>query len=146
MTTRARTPRLRAAGLLVFGAFVVIAGFFLFEEHRAHVLGALPYILGIAGLLFCIFGHRHAGTWRTHDDEHVCCLGFIIIMVGFLLQWPTVLTLLMFPVLVVMYVRLAHRDEREVKTELGATWDAYAARTPRWIPRLRARLQAPQPH
>ncbi|HEU4727755.1 MAG TPA: DUF2933 domain-containing protein [Kofleriaceae bacterium] len=70
MTTRDRTPRLPAAGLLVFGAFVVIAGFFLFEEHRAHVLGALPYILGVAGLLFCIFGHRHAGTWRTHDDEH----------------------------------------------------------------------------
>ena len=70
MTTRARTPRLRAAGLLVFGAFVLIAGFFLFEEHRAHVLGALPYILGIVGLLFCMFGHRHAGTWRTHDDEH----------------------------------------------------------------------------
>jgi hypothetical protein len=30
----------------------------------------LPYVLGVAGLLFCVFGHRHAGTWREHDDEH----------------------------------------------------------------------------
>ena len=69
--------------------------------------------------------------------RHPQYLAFILIMVGFLLQWPTLLTLAMFPVLVVMYVRLAHREEREVAGELGATWDAYAAVTPRWIPRLR---------
>jgi hypothetical protein len=54
----------------LFGAFFLICSFFLLEEHRAHVLGALPYILGMAALVFCIFGHRHAGTWRTHGDEH----------------------------------------------------------------------------
>lgn len=59
-----------SVSLLVFGGFLLIGGFFLFEEHRAHLLGALPYVLGLAGLLFCIFGHRHAGTWRTGDDEH----------------------------------------------------------------------------
>lgn len=48
--------------------------------------------------------------------------------------------------LVVMYVRLAHKEEREVGAERGARWDAYAAHTPRWIPRLRAHSQNPQPH
>ena len=57
-------------------------------------------------------------------------------MLGFLLEWPTLLTLAMFPILVVTYVRLAHREEREVAAELGEAWTAYAARTPRWFPRL----------
>lgn len=79
--------------------------------------------------------------------RHPQYAAFILIMAGFLLQWPTLLTLVMFPVLVVMYVRLAHREEREVRAELGASWDAYAARTPGWIPRLRrpSRHDEPRP-
>jgi protein-S-isoprenylcysteine O-methyltransferase Ste14 len=40
----------------------------------------------------------------------------------------------MFPILVVMYVRLAHREEAEVRAEFGDAWDRYAARTPGFIP------------
>ncbi|HSH49814.1 MAG TPA: isoprenylcysteine carboxylmethyltransferase family protein, partial [Halomonas sp.] len=64
--------------------------------------------------------------------------GFVLVMVGFLLQWPTLLTLAMFPVLVWMYSRLAIHEEREVARQFGEKWQAYAARTPRFIPRLRA--------
>ena len=45
--------------------------------------------------------------------RHPQYVGFIVIMVGFLLQWPTLVTLGMFPVLVLMYVHLAHREERD---------------------------------
>ncbi|HSQ29654.1 MAG TPA: isoprenylcysteine carboxylmethyltransferase family protein [Gemmatimonadaceae bacterium] len=73
--------------------------------------------------------------------------GFILIMLGFLLQWPTVVTLVMFPILVLMYVRLARHEEAEVRATFGAEWDRYAARTPRFIPRfggvVAARPQAP---
>jgi methanethiol S-methyltransferase len=65
--------------------------------------------------------------------------GFVLIMFGFLLQWPTLVTLVMFPVLVFTYVRLARREEREVRVEFGPAWDAYAAETPAFIPRLRSR-------
>jgi protein-S-isoprenylcysteine O-methyltransferase Ste14 len=68
--------------------------------------------------------------------RHPQYLAFIVIMVGFLLQWPTLLTLVMFPILVTMYVRLAHREEREVERELAGEWRSYAAVTPRWIPRI----------
>ena len=68
--------------------------------------------------------------------RHPQYIAFIVIMVGFLLQWPTLLTLAMFPVLVTMYVRLAHREEREVAAEFGDAWRTYAAATPRWVPRL----------
>lgn len=59
-----------------------------------------------------------------------------MIMFGFLLQWPTLLTLLMFPVLVWMYVRLAHTEERDAETRFGERWREYAARTTRFIPQL----------
>ena len=68
--------------------------------------------------------------------RHPQYIGFVGIMFGFLLMWPTLLTLLMFPVLVSMYVRLARREEREVEEESGDVWRAYAARTPRWLPHL----------
>jgi methanethiol S-methyltransferase len=64
---------------------------------------------------------------------------FILIMLGFLLQWPTLVTLAMFPVLAVIYLRLARREEREVRTEFGQAWDDYAASTPAFVPRLRWR-------
>jgi protein-S-isoprenylcysteine O-methyltransferase Ste14 len=60
--------------------------------------------------------------------------GFLIIMIGFLLMWPTILTLGMFPVLVWVYFRLAKQEEREVRTEFGDAYDAYAGITPGFIP------------
>ena len=64
--------------------------------------------------------------------------GFILIMLGFLLQWPTLITLIMFPILVFMYVRLARREEREVLLEFGETYRRYMLSTPAFFPRLRA--------
>jgi protein-S-isoprenylcysteine O-methyltransferase Ste14 len=72
--------------------------------------------------------------------RHPQYVGFVLIMLGFLLQWPTILTLAMFPVLVFMYVRLARTEEREVRAAFGGVYDDYAARVPAFIPRL-ARLR-----
>jgi protein-S-isoprenylcysteine O-methyltransferase Ste14 len=66
--------------------------------------------------------------------RHPQYAGFLLIMLGFLLQWPTLATLAMFPVLVLVYRRLAIGEEREVRQHFGAEWDAYAARTPRFLP------------
>ena len=68
--------------------------------------------------------------------RHPQYAGFIVIMFGFLLQWPTILTLLMFPVLVTMYVRLAGREEREGMAEFGAEYQRYASVTPGFFPRF----------
>jgi protein-S-isoprenylcysteine O-methyltransferase Ste14 len=78
--------------------------------------------------------------------RHPQYAAFIVIMMGFLLQWPTLLTLAMFPVLVTLYVRLAHREEREVAAEIGCAWDVYAESTPRWFPRLGGTAGARRPH
>lgn len=61
---------------------------------------------------------------------------FVLIMFGFLLQWPTILTLLMFPVLVWMYVRLARLEEREAVKEFGDAYTRYAQKTPAFFPQM----------
>jgi protein-S-isoprenylcysteine O-methyltransferase Ste14 len=69
--------------------------------------------------------------------------GFILIMAGFLLQWPTIPTLLMFPVLLAVYRRLATREEAEVEKRFGDLWRTYAAAVPRFVPRRKRRAPTP---
>ena len=52
----------------VFIGFVLVAGFFLITEHRAHVFGILPYLLLAACPLMHFFGHKH-GTHGGHGGE-----------------------------------------------------------------------------
>ena len=68
--------------------------------------------------------------------RHPQYVAFIAIMFGFLLQWPTILTLAMFPVLVFMYSRLAIGEEREMRAQYGETYGRYAAATPAFFPHL----------
>lgn len=77
-----------------------------------------------------------AMTGAYASVRHPQYLGFILVMFGFLLQWPTLLTLLMFPVLVVMYVRLARTEERDAIATFGADYENYKRRVPAFIPRL----------
>jgi protein-S-isoprenylcysteine O-methyltransferase Ste14 len=78
--------------------------------------------------------HKVATTGPYRRVRHPQYIGFVAIMFGFLLQWPTLLTLIMFPILVVMYVRLAIAEERDSERTFGDAWRAYAAVTPRFIP------------
>jgi len=80
--------------------------------------------------------HKLAVTGAYAYVRHPQYIGFILVMFGFLLQWPTILTLAMFPFLVWMYVRLALAEERETAQEFGAAYASYAIVTPRWIPRF----------
>ena len=105
--------------VFIFGGFVLLASAWrvLYKAQRTHelaVTGPYAYI------------------------RHPQYAAFILIMVGFLLQWPTLITLVMFPILVFVYVRLAHREEREVMAEFGDTYSRYASLTPGFIPRLSA--------
>ncbi|MBY3598722.1 methyltransferase family protein [Rhizobium bangladeshense] len=102
---------------------LIIAGFWLLASSW-HVLYAAQR------------EHRLATTGPYARVRHPQYDAFVVIMVGFLLQWPTLVTLVMFPVLVWVYVRLAKREEEASRAEFGAAWDAYARAVPRFIPRL----------
>lgn len=81
--------------------------------------------------------HTLATTGIYAYVRHPQYVGFISVMFGFLLQWPTLLTLAMFPVLVYMYLRLARTEERESLAEFGSEYEAYMRNVPGFIPHLR---------
>lgn len=69
--------------------------------------------------------------------RHPQYVAFVLIMFGFLLQWPTLLTVIMFPILVYVYVRLARHEEQMVLQEFGDRYREYMGRTPAFIPSRR---------
>ncbi len=105
------------SNVFIFGGFILLAAAWkvLYAAQRTHTVAVSgPYA-------------------RIRHPQYV---GFVLIMVGFLLQWPTLITLVMFPILVTMYVRLARREERESLAEFGEQYASYAASTPAFFPRL----------
>ncbi|MCB1522415.1 MAG: isoprenylcysteine carboxylmethyltransferase family protein [Hyphomicrobiaceae bacterium] len=107
----------------------------------------LSYGLVIAGFLLISAAWRVlynaqstgqlAATGPYSYVRHPQYVGFILVMLGFLAQWPTLLTLAMFPVLVFMYVRLARAEERDAIDQFGEIYSDYARRVPGFLPRLR---------
>ena len=115
-------------------------------------------VLHIASYIFLAFGfYLLANAWdvlykaqrgktlavtgpyaRVRHPQYVA---FVLILLGFLLQWPTLLTLVMFPILLVMYARLAVTEEAEMRKQFGAQYEAWAARTPRFLPTFGARAR-----
>lgn len=71
--------------------------------------------------------------------RHPQYVGFALIMTGFLVQWPTLLTLLLYPVMLGTYVRLAINEERETRARFGAAYEQYLDAVPRFFPRRRRR-------
>jgi len=105
------------SSVLIGGGFILLAAAWrvLYAAQRQHTLAV-------------------AGPYA--HIRHPQYAGFLLILLGFLVQWPTLLTLLMFPILVTMYVRLARREACEVLAEFGETYARYAAITPAFFPRL----------
>ena len=77
--------------------------------------------------------HTLATTGPYARIRHPQYAGFVLIMFGFLIQWPTLLTLIMFPILVWMYAKLANREEADAEKEFGDAWRAYAREIPAFI-------------
>lgn len=66
-----------------------------------------------------------ATTGAYQYIRHPQYTGFIIIIIGFLLQWPTLITLLMAPILIIRYIRLAKTEEQEVALHFGKGYETY---------------------
>ena len=105
------------SNILIFGGFILLSAAWnvLYKAQRDHELATSgPY------------------AYVRHPQYG----GFFLIMLGFLFQWPTLITLIMFPILVTMYVKLARREEREVLAEFGEKYRHYMASTPAFLPRF----------
>ena len=74
--------------------------------------------------------------WVRHPQY----TGLFLITVGMLIQWPTIITVLTWPILMVVYYRLARREERETEMVFGEEYARYKTSVPMFIPRIRIRV------
>lgn len=86
--------------------------------------------------------HKFASTGPYARVRHPQYVGFILIMSGFLLQWPTLVTLAMFPILVFMYIQLARCEERDARALFRDAYTRYEASTPAFLPSFGADVHA----
>lgn len=108
-----------------------------------HVLSNILIVIGFVLLakswrilLAAQRAHTLAMTGPYGWIRHPQYVAFISMMAGFLTLWPTLLTLIMFPILVAMYVRLAKREEREALRDFGEEYVRYARKVPAFIPQF----------
>lgn len=112
-----------------FGPFHILS--FLF-------IGAGFWLISVAWRVL-YFAQRNGVLATSGPYAHVRhpqYVGFILVLTGFLVQWPTLLTLAMYPVLLWMYARLARSEENDTRDTFGEQFDAYARHVPAFIPSL----------
>jgi len=111
---------------------------------------AWAIVMGLS-LVFMIMGYTllskgwaqiHAARGALVTDgiyayaRHPQYTGLFFVIIGFLVQWPTLLTVLMAPILLFAYVRLARLEERRAEAEFGETYNEYIRKTPAFSPPL----------
>lgn len=148
--------------ILLFSSFFGVSykDFGLFESHLwAYLISKLGVMsLGPAvglvmwisilfiGTAFILIGwgwlkiYRGKGSFVTTGlysiVRHPQYLGLILIIIGFNVQWPTFPTLVMAPILILMYLRLARIEERELTEEFGTAYKVYRKRVPAFMPKV----------
>ncbi len=118
----------------------------------AVILGGSPMLVflvdSITSLLFLIalvlmgkaFGEIHRAHGELVTDglygyvRHPQYSALFLLILALVVQWPALLSWLMAPILFIVYVRLARREEREMVEQFGERYLAYRAITPSFIP------------
>ncbi|MGH2349427.1 MAG: methyltransferase family protein [bacterium] len=126
-------------------------GFLLARVGLFSVAQAAALMMVLANLLIWPGIYVVIGGWRAiyRSDgglvttgiygrmRHPQYLGILLVATGFLVMWPTLPTLIMWPILIIMYARLAGEEETRLATQYGETYLAYRDRVPSFIPVIR---------
>jgi protein-S-isoprenylcysteine O-methyltransferase Ste14 len=123
------------SGLLGADLFYTVFTYFIFPATA---------IIMVVGMLLIVFGWK-----KIHDAKgqlvttgiygrvrHPQYLGFLLLTLGMNLEWTTLFTLLLWPILVIVYYRLARTEEKESEERFGEEYRKYKRTVPMFIPRL----------
>ena len=121
---------------------------FLGLAHSAVAMTVLHIITN--GIIFLGFYLIYAGWTLIYASKgeklvtegiysrlrHPQYTGLFLITIGFLIQWPTLTALILWPILMVAYYRLAMREEKELQQHFGEEFVEYRTRVSAFIPRI----------
>lgn len=106
-------------GIIFFGIYIIYKGWI--SIHKASVDQL------VTGDIYSVIRHpQYVGMW--------------LIAIGFLIQWPTIITLVMFPVVMYLYYRLSKYEERKLQEKFGQVFTDYRNSTPAFVPVWRRSL------
>jgi protein-S-isoprenylcysteine O-methyltransferase Ste14 len=111
------------------------------------ILGSFGMIAGtwitLAGILLVFLGWQkiHKAEGLVTDGvyryvRHPQYVGLFLIMLGWLIHWPTLFTLILFPILAGVYYWLSMKEEKGLEKAFGTEYERYEAHTPRFFPCL----------
>lgn len=110
---------------------------FLHIVSYALIIGGFTLISNAWQILYKAQKRNELATSGIYKSiRHPQYVAFVLIIFGFLVQWPTLVTLLMAPILIWRYIRLAKIEEMEMLEQFGDVYIRYSQRTPRYFPNL----------
>ena len=128
------------------------------DHISGHLLGDLITYLGLGNGWFLVVATSNllilagiliisAGWERVYEAEgelvtdgiyacmhHPQYTGIFIVTTGFMIQWPTLSTLILWPSVILMYVRLAKKEEQQVLEKFPEQYRQYMKNTPMFFP------------
>ncbi len=113
----------------------------LFYTFHSKIIGAWMTVIGMGIILI-----SWAKIYKAHNSQnfastglyryirHPQYLGLMLILSGWIIRWPTIITLIMFPILIIMYYRLAKYEEKEMLKLYGKKYEIYLDETSMFLP------------
>ncbi|WP_432666044.1 isoprenylcysteine carboxylmethyltransferase family protein [Wukongibacter baidiensis] len=113
------------------------------------ILHPISNIVILLGLFIIAVGWKaiHSGNGELVDYgiykyiRHPQYSGFVLIIIGFLIQWPTIITLLMAPILLIVYRKLAKHEEKVMIENFNEKYLAYKDIVPAFVPNKIIRIR-----
>lgn len=118
----------------------IAPGYFDAVGHWPSTAGTFVSLIGL--LLVALGWHKIHRARGLVDDgvyrwvRHPQYTGLLLFTLGWILHWPSIITLALWPILIAAYVWLAKQEEKQAKEEFGEAWRQYAKKTKRFVPGL----------
>lgn len=124
--------------------------------HTGMYVGAVFMLVGVAlvimgwNVIYKRYWSKESGKGELVTEgiyrfiRHPQYTGFLMITFGMLLDWATLPMLVMWPIMAVLYYRLAKKEEADMLAEFGQKYSDYMQQTGRFLPRLRGHRPAKQ--